>query len=413
MGGLITRHRDGTEGVSEVTGGIAVGVRRWVEGQSAAMLNLLEELVRMESPSTDAAAQQSLLDRLEDALDTAGLASRRLGGVTTGGILLARSPRRREQPAQMLLGHCDTVWPHGTLETMPWRIEGPVVRGPGIYDMKGGLVQGIFALRALQALGLEPSVAPYFLVNTDEETGSLESRRCIEGLARRMDRVFVLEPSLGREGRLKTARKGVGQFTIRARGKAAHAGLDPERGASAILELSFTIQKLFALNDPDRGTTVNVGQIDGGLSANVVAPESRAEVDVRVLTLEDARRVEAEILALKAQTPGVQLEVTGGVDRPPLEPTARNRVLWKRAQALGRELGVELQEGTAGGGSDGNYTSLFTATLDGLGAVGDGAHATHEFIDRRSMIERTALLALLLLTPPVSPQEIRGEASGA
>ncbi|MDY7093087.1 MAG: M20 family metallopeptidase [Acidobacteriota bacterium] len=411
MSGLRTIERDRGKGLAPEgdSAPLAPVVLRWLESQSDAMLSLLEELVLLESPSHDAQAQQPVLDRLAEALEGSGLTIRRFRGKSTGGYLLGRSSRTTGTPGQLLLGHCDTVWPHGTLESMPWRVEGTVVRGPGIYDMKGGLVQGIFALRALRELGLEPAVAPYFLINSDEEIGSRESRRAIERLARSMDRVLVLEPSLGREGRLKTARKGVGRFTVRVQGKAAHAGLDPERGASAILELSFAIQKLFALNDPEHGTTVNVGQVDGGLRPNVVAPESKAEVDVRVLTREDARRVEAEILAMEAQTPGVQLKVEGGVDRPPLEPTARNRVLWRRARSLAGDLGIELQEGTAGGGSDGNYTSLFTATLDGLGAVGDGAHATNEFIDRQRMVERTALLALLLLTPPVDPSELAPE----
>jgi glutamate carboxypeptidase len=256
-------------------------------------------------------------------------------------------------------------------------------------------------LKALRHLELETEVTPVILVNSDEEIGSQESTRSIRRLARVSDRAFVLEPSLGLDGRLKTARKGIGRFSIKVRGKAAHAGLNPEAGASAILELSHQIQGLFALNDPATGVTVNVGMVDGGLGANVVAPESSAMVDVRVPTHEDARRIEEQIRALKPVTPGVQVSVEGGFRRPPMERTEAGRVLWTMAQDLGQELGMELEEGAAGGGSDGNTTSQFTATLDGLGPVGDGAHAHHEFLFVDSLIERTALLTLLILAPPI------------
>jgi glutamate carboxypeptidase len=209
-----------------------------------------------------------------------------------------------------------------------------------------------------------------------------------------------MEPSLGPSGKLKTARKGVGRYEITVTGEAAHAGLDPEEGASAILELSYLIQALFAINDPARGTTVNVGTIDGGLGPNVIAPESSATVDVRVPTQEDALHVEETILGLKPVTPGVTLRVEGGLGRPPMERTSRNKRLWETARELGDELGLDLREGMAGGGSDGSTTSLFTATLDGLGAVGDGAHSTHEFVYTDRMVERCALLTLLLMEPP-------------
>jgi glutamate carboxypeptidase len=282
---------------------------------------------------------------------------------------------------------------------MPVGTRDGVIRGPGVYDMKGGLAQMVFALRALRALGLEPSVTPVVFVNSDEESGSRESTRHIRRLARVAERAFVLEPSLGPRGKLKTARKGVGRFSVVVRGQAAHAGLDPTRGASAILELSYLIQALFALNDPARGVTVNVGTIDGGLSPNVVAPESRAVVDVRVPTAEDARRVEESILGLAPVTPGVKISVEGGMGRPPMERTPRNQRLWKRARKLAEALGLELEESMAGGASDGNTTSLFTATLDGLGAVGDGAHAPHEFVYVDRMLERCALLAILVMEP--------------
>jgi glutamate carboxypeptidase len=215
-----------------------------------------------------------------------------------------------------------------------------------------------------------------------------------------VERALVVEPALGPDGRLKTARKGIGRFDISVKGRAAHAGLDPGAGASAILELSYVIQELYALNDPERGTTVNVGTIDGGTRPNVVAAAARAAVDVRVTSMEIGRRVEESVRAIRPKVPGVTIDVTGGIRIPPLERTPRNRELWHVAQALGNDLGLDLQESLAGGGSDGNTTSQFTATLDGLGCVGDGAHADHEHIVIDPTLDRCALLAGLLMAPP-------------
>jgi glutamate carboxypeptidase len=315
-------------------------------------------------------------------------------------MLYARPCRRRRRvPVQLMLGHYDTVWPAGTLATMPFERSGDTVRGPGVFDMKGGLVMMILALRGLRELGVEPEVTPVVFANSDEEIGSRDSRRYIEALARRVIRAFVLEPSLGEAGRLKTARKGIARFTVTVTGQAAHAGLEPGKGASAILELSHVIQRLFELNDPERGVTVNVGTIDGGLRPNVVAPESRAVVDVRVAGAGDARRVEAAIRGLKTSTPGTQVRIEGGFGRPPLEPTPRNQRLWERARRLGKSLGLDLEQAAVGGGSDGNTTSLYTATLDGLGPVGGGAHAPDEHLKLGPTLQRAALLALLLAEP--------------
>jgi glutamate carboxypeptidase len=268
--------------------------------------------------------------------------------------------------------------------------------------MKAGLVQGLFAIEALSAVGANPlPLTPVFFINTDEEIGSHDSTPTIIRLARGADRCFVLEPSLGREGCLKTARKGVGRFTITVKGRAAHAGLDPGQGASAILELSLIVQKLFALNDAERGVTVNVGTIDGGLSPNVVAPESKATVDVRVPTQEDAARIEATIRDIQTQTPGTQVEIQGAIGRPPMERTERNQRLWRLALRCAEELGFEIDQASAGGGSDGNTTSQLAPTLDGLGAVGAGAHALTEHLYLDKMVERSALLARLLSCPPL------------
>lgn len=367
-----------------------------------AMLEFLESLTVAESPSSDAGSQAAVRVLLQNALKELGYRTVVLTGKRSGGNLYARpASRKRGGAIQLVIGHCDTVWPIGTLEAMPFEVESDTVKGPGVFDMKGGLVQLVFALRALKALNLVPDVTPVVFLNSDEEIGSRESTRHIRRLARCADRALVLEPSLGPAGAIKTTRKGVGRYTVTIEGRAAHAGLDPERGASAILELSHVIQQLFALNDHERGVSVNVGTIDGGLQPNVVAPHSRAVIDVRVPTRSDAERIDQAIRGLKPAVPGIRLAVEGGIGRPPLEPTRRNRVLWRLAQELGAEIGLELTEGRAGGGSDGNTTSLYTATLDGLGPVGDGAHARHEHLELGPTMERAALLSLLLLAPPL------------
>lgn len=369
------------------------------------MVALLRDLALLESPSVVPETQGPVLDRLGAELAAAGMEVRRLRGRTSGGQLLAKLPRkeRRGRTAQLLLGHCDTVWPLGSLRSMPVEIRDGRLSGPGVYDMKGGLVQGVFALRALHELGLEPPCAPVFLINSDEEIGSADSMPRILRLARRVRRVFVLEPSLGPAGRIKTRRKGALRFVVKVFGRAAHSGLDPEKGASAIHELAHVILRLYALADPERGVSVNVGVVSGGLRRNVVAPEARAEIDFRVLRMEDAREIERAMRELQAMdpiVPGTRVEVEGEVDRPPLELTPGNRVLWDAAVRCARDLGLELEEGTAGGASDGSFTSQITPTLDGLGVVGDGAHALHEHVEIARMPERAALLALLLLEPP-------------
>ena len=385
---------------TSVTPDVAQDVRAYLRKRRPDYVQLLRALVETETPSTEPATQRAALDLLAERFRAIGFEVRHVVGRSSGGHLYARpAVRERGAPVQLLVGHVDTVWPLGTLARMPFAEHDGQVRGPGIYDMKSGLVQIVAALDALDALGLDPPATPVVFVNSDEEIGSADSERWIVQLARAADRAFVLEPSLGPEGRIKTARAGVGRFSVVVRGRGSHAGLAPEQGASAILELSHVVQALHNLNDYKAGVSVNVGMIEGGQRANVVAPEARAVVDVRVPTMGDARRIEAAILSIEAITPGVAVEITGSVARPPLEPTPRNRRLWERAVEAGHLLGLDLIEGTAGGGSDGNTTSRFTATLDGLGAVGDGAHADHEFIELDGLDERAALLALLLLAP--------------
>jgi glutamate carboxypeptidase len=367
------------------------------------MQSLVETLVQMETPSTVPESQDPILARLRQECQQRQLRVRSLPGKTTGGHLFAIAAHRRAaQPAQLLVGHCDTVWPLGTLAKMPLQTRHGKLYGPGSYDMKAGLVILLFAVQAVQALHGDLAVAPLIFINSDEEIGSGESTQYIRRLAQVCDRALVFEPSLGPKGHLKTARKGVGRFTIKVVGQAAHAGLDPGKGASAILELSHVIQHLFALNDPDRGITVNVGTIDGGIRANVVAPESRAIVDVRVLHQADVPRLEAAIRGLEAITPGTRLEISGRIGRPPMEKTPGNQHLWHLAQEAAADLGIAIEQETVGGGSDGNTTSLYIPTLDGLGAVGDAAHSPGEFIYLDSLIERAALVAKLLLAPPLN-----------
>jgi glutamate carboxypeptidase len=372
----------------------------YLQAQRPAMVELLRRLVSAESPSDDPAAVGRALALLSAELEGAGMSVRRLPGRRWGGMLYARPRGRRGKlPSQLLVGHCDTVWPVGTLRRMPVCVEGDILRGPGALDMKGGLVQMVYALRALRALGARPSANCLVLINSDEEVGSPDSTPLIRRLARGARRAFVLEPAFGLAGKLKTARKACGSFTVTVKGRAAHAGINPQEGVSAILEMSHAVQRLFALNDAERGVTVNVGTIDGGLRANVVAPEVRATVDVRTRTRADAERLEAAIRALRPVNPATTIGVEGGFDHPPLEPVPRNQALWRQARELGRRLGLELEQAAVGGASDGNTTSVWTATLDGLGAVGDGAHAPHEHVNLARMVERCALLVLLLLAP--------------
>jgi glutamate carboxypeptidase len=381
----------------------ARSLRDWLEAHTDEMLHTLEALVRIESPTPDPSAQHRVFGLISALLEDIDYTSRHLSGDASGGILLAYPENRpRRGPRQLLVGHADTVWGHGTLDEIPYSIRQGVVRGPGTYDMKGGLVQMIFALRALRELDLTPSVMPTIFINSDEEIGSTDSTRHIARLARCMDRALILEPSLGLDGRLKTMRKGVGQFLLTVHGRASHAGLCPEEGISAILEMSHIIQALHALNDPQQGISLNVGEITGGTRPNVVPARAGIVVDVRVLTERDAAAIEDQIRALQTQNPEAQLLIEGGFLKRPMEATPRNQRLWQRARVAAGRLGIPLEQARAGGASDGNTTSLHTATLDGLGAVGGGAHARTEFLYADKLPERAALLALLLLEPPLA-----------
>jgi len=386
----------------------AARVLDYVLDQQHAFTALTRDLVEAESPSTQPDIHDEVRRILRLALASVGYESRETGSPDQPRHVFARpAERRRGSPLQLVVGHFDTVWPVGTLDERPFRVDGNVIHGPGSFDMKAGLAQLVIALRAIRDLRLETSVVPMIFVNADEEVGSRSSTRTISRLAQRAERAFVLEPALGERGDIKTARKGIGRFTVTVYGKAAHAGLDPEAGASAILELSHVIQKLFALNDVERGITVNVGTVDGGIQPNVIAPHSKAVVDVRVPTVAAGNEIEYIIHSIRPVNPAVRLHIEGGIGRPSMEVTPRNQKLWDRVRSAGEELGIALHQTRAGGGSDGNTTSQFTATVDGLGAVGGGAHAIHEHLLVDKTLERAALLTMLLTEPPMRAE--RGE----
>ena len=384
-------------------------ILNYVHDQRIEFVDLLRTLVEAESPSTypDSHIQvTSVLVAQLHALDFKVLLPH---SRITGRHIYARpEPKKKGTPAQLMVGHYDTVWPIGTVAERPFSVDGNVLRGPGVFDMKGGLAQIIFALKALRALNFGPELTPVVFVNSDAEVGSRDSSRFIRQLARRVDRAFVLKPAMSESGIIKTERKGIGRFMITVQVNAAHAGLDPDRGASAILELSHVIQTLFALNEPDSGITVNVGTIDCDLQTNVIGAHSQAIVDVCVPTVRDGDRIEKAIRGIEPSTPGVRLSIDGRIGRPAMGPTPRNRSLWQRAQELGRDLRIELRQGRASAASDGNTTSQYTATLDGLGPVGDGAHADHEFLYIDKTLERTALLAMLLLSPSLQMDKTEG-----
>jgi glutamate carboxypeptidase len=362
------------------------------------MLVLLDELVSHESPSRDKAALDRLGGHIAEILRNLGGSVEVVANDRGGDHVLARFPGPAARRPALVLGHFDTVWPLGTLENMPFRVDDGRAYGPGAYDMKAGLT--IF-LRLMASLLVDPGrTVPrpiWALFTSDEEIGSPTSRGLIEDLARQSAYVLVLEPPLA-DGRLKTARKGVGRFRLEVAGKAAHAGVSPREGRSAIVELAQQVLQIQELQDVEAGTTLNVGVIRGGTTTNVVPAEASADIDVRATTLAEADRIERALRSLESITPGTRLAVSGGFNRPPMERSPGIAALFEQARGIARTLGLELNEGSTGGGSDGNFTAaLGVPTLDGLGVRGGGAHAADEHILIDSLTERAALLAALLL----------------
>lgn len=373
---------------------------RVLKPQLPDMLKALRRLVTSESPSLEKAAADRCCSVIMREWRNRGTHVERISQKHRGDHLrVTFAPHQSRTAGQLLvLGHYDTVYATGTLTEMPFRISGGKAYGPGIFDMKAGMVQALFALHALQRAGVHPKKQIVFLWTSDEEIGSESSRKLIETEARRSDAVFVLEPSFGPRGLVKTARKGVGEAQLIVKGRASHAGLAPEEGINAVHELAAQLTRIEKWNDPGRGIGINADIVEGGTRTNVIADRARAVLDLRALRTSDMRSVERRLHSLKPLHKGAKLKITGGFDRPPLE-RQMCAALFARAKALAKQMNLSLGECTSGGGSDGNFTgALGIPTLDGLGAVGDGAHSDHEYVVVNTMPNRAALLAALLAT---------------
>lgn len=371
-----------------------------IQTQQNQITALIRTMVECESPSDDPHAVDRFVDLVAAAVAPLATVETFPGGKFGRHLLcefLLPGPAKKKGEI-LALGHSDTVWPMGTLTQMPFREADGRLWGPGVLDMKSGIAFFIFAARTLRELDIPAPSRVKLLINSDEEVGSDSSRHLTQQSARRAKAVLVLEPGTGVEGKLKTARKGVGDYTIAVRGQASHAGVDFTAGASAIVELARQIERIAGFTNLKRGITVNPGLISGGSRSNVVAAEARAVVDVRVPRLRDAETLDRKFRALKPFDRRCRIAVEGGLNRPPMERSVGIVQLYRTAQQLAQELGVDLEESMTGGGSDGNFTAaLGIPTLDGLGGVGEGAHALHESILIDRIADRTALLAKLLV----------------
>jgi glutamate carboxypeptidase len=362
------------------------------------MLATLRQFVEAESPSLEKAAAARCCGIIAEAWRKQGVRVERIAQKHRGDHLRITHWPHKSRPAGQLLvlGHYDTVYSSGTLRKMPFRFSAGKAYGPGIFDMKAGIVQALFALQALQETNSSLRKRLVFLWTSDEEISSGSSRKLLEAEARRSDAVFVLEPSFGPRGLLKTVRKGVGEAELIVHGRASHAGLAPHKGINAIHELAEQLTRIKGWNDPRRGVTINAGIIEGGTRTNVIPERARAVLDLRALRVSDMLSLEERLRDLRPFQSGARLEITGGFDRPPLE-ARMSASLFARAQLLANQMNLALGGCTVGGGSDGNFTAaLGIPTLDGLGAVGDGAHSAHEHILINAMPARAALLAALL-----------------
>jgi glutamate carboxypeptidase len=371
-----------------------------LKARTPELTGFLRELVECESPSGDSGAVNRCVDLFSSRVADIAKCSPLPGGRFGKNLLVTFNlpgPRKKLPGRIFAVGHSDTVWPVGTLSHMPWRDENGRLWGPGIFDMKAGLVFFVEAMRALRALDIPVRREVALWIVSDEEIGSEVSRPITESLARESAAVLIPEPAAGLDGKLKTARKGVGDYTLKVRGIASHSGLDFTAGASAIVELAAQIGRVAAFTDLKKGLTVNPGIITGGTRSNVVAAEAECEVDIRVARARDFPALDKKFRQLKPIDKRCSLEVSGGLNRPPLERSAGVRALFRTASALASShLGVKLGETAVGGGSDGNFTAgLGIPTLDGLGAIGEGAHAPHESILKDRIADRAALLALL------------------
>jgi glutamate carboxypeptidase len=380
-----------------VESAIAYKITRYLDRRRPLLVRRLGRFVGAESPSTDKASLDRFAQLLSAECRAAGAKVRLVRQAGAGPQVIARFEFPGRARPILILGHYDTVYPLGTLAQMPFRVRGGRAWGPGALDMKAGLVIALGAMEAVRAVGVELPGPVNCLFTCDEEVGSRASRETIERLARGSRAVLVLEPAAGALGNLKTARKGVGEIELIVRGRAAHAGLYPGAGVNAVHELALQIERIIGFNDPARGTTVNVGIIEGGTRSNVIPASARASIDLRIARQTDGKLLQKRFHALRPILRGAQLEIRGGVNRPPMERTEAGIALFRQAQALGALLGLRLGEASVGGGSDGNFTAaLGIATLDGLGGVGAAPHSPGEFVLVRSLSERAALVALLL-----------------
>jgi len=371
------------------------------------MVTTIQELVELESPSDDKAAVDRAAEVVAAKFSQLNGAVRVLYAKNFGNHLQVdfagksvpgkSSSAKSDSKQVLLLGHYDTVYPLGTLATMPCRVQGERLTGPGVLDMKSGIALMLHAIQGLQSwYGGLPRPVTVFLVS-DEEVGSDSSRAITEALAKKAAAVLVLEPSYGLRGAVKTGRKGVGEYSVKVTGKASHAGLDFRKGVNAIVELARQIEKISGFTDLEKGLTVNVGIVSGGSRTNVVPAEATAHIDVRIARLRDAAGLDKKMGGLRAFNRKCKIEISGGINRPPMERSAGGASLYARAAAIARELGWKLEEAVVGGGSDGNFTAaLGIPTLDGLGGVGEGAHASHEHVLISELPRRAALLAGLI-----------------
>jgi glutamate carboxypeptidase len=398
----LLEHPDALAASADLDHGLAGRLLSRLESRRAEILEAILDLVRLESPSHHKPSLDHLADHLAARYAAAGARVERIANPADGDHLRVTwdEARRADAAPILVLAHFDTVWPLGTIASMPIRVEDGRAHGPGVYDMKAAFLLVESAIDALRAAGVLPARPVVLLATSDEEIGSRTSRPLIEAEARRAACALVLEPPLP-GGRLKTARKGVGQYTLRTRGVPAHAGVEPDRGASAVVELAHQILDMQKLARPEVGTTLNVGRISGGTALNVIPAEAVADLDVRVATLDEADRIDAALRTLRPAGRRTALEIEGGLNRPPMVRNPATVALFQTARRLGTTLGLDLGEGSTGGGSDGNFTSAVGCpTLDGLGCEGDGAHAHHEHILVDAIPRHAALLALLLAHEP-------------
>jgi glutamate carboxypeptidase len=358
-------------------------------------LQLLEQMVNMESPSSDKVLVDRFARFVGSQFETIGGAVDYIPVERFGDHLRVKFPGRTSKKI-LLLGHTDTVFSVGEVAKRPFQITNGTATGPGVFDMKAGILIMWSALRALRNISDPLEHAVTVLLTSDEEVGSTSSRTLLESEALSALAVFVLEPSLP-GGILKTSRKGVGRFTVKAMGRAAHAGVDPAKGINAIEEIARQVLSLQSMSNAGLGTSVTVGVIQGGTRSNVVPAEAEVEVDVRVASNDEALRMTKALRGLQPQLPGARLEIRGAINRPPMERSTNTVRLFELARSIGRGLGIDIDEGSTGGASDGNFTAaLGIPTLDGLGAVGDGAHSIDEYVEIASLPMRAALLAGLI-----------------